>query len=392
MKADLETADRKRCYALIDLDALLKNLEILRECIPGSQKIIAVIKANAYGHGSVPIASVLEKEDSVWGYGVANAGEALILREAGIKKPLLVLGYTFPETYEQLAKQEIRPAVFRQDQIPELSKAALSVGKKIKVHVKIDTGMNRIGIRPDEDGLAFLSKLQQAKGVEIEGAFTHFHRADELEKGYTNTQLQAFQNFLQEAKKQLGLVFNIRHCANSAGILRMFGTDMDAVRAGICLYGLYPSQETGLFLQKLNPVLSLHSQIIYCKQISPGQEVSYGGTFVADHPMRIATIPLGYGDGYPRTLSSKGYVLIDGQKAPILGRICMDQFMVDVTHIPQASEGSPVTLLGTDGQENLSAWELSQLSGRFHYELLCCLADRIPRVYRLHGEEMKSPN
>jgi alanine racemase len=392
MKADLQMGLPKRCYALVDLDALLMNLQALSDCLEDECQVIAIIKANAYGHGSISIAALLEQEERVWGFGVATAEEALALRTGGIGKPILILGYTFPDTYELLAMQEIRPVLFRKDQIPQLIMAARRTGKQIKVHVKVDTGMNRIGIAPNQEGLELCKELSEAEGLLAEGIFTHFTRADEQNMCHTTAQLAAFNRFVEEAERTTGLVFNIKHCANSAGILRMSGTNMDAVRAGISLYGLYPSEGNGIFSSRLHPVLSLHSQIIYVKQIHSGQSVGYGGTFTARSEMRIATIPMGYGDGYPRSLSGKGYVLICGKRAPILGRVCMDQFMVDITQIPQAAEGSHVTLLGRDLEESITVMELSRISGRFHYELLCCLGDRIPRVYQLHGKLKSSPD
>lgn len=375
-----------RGYVEVRLDAIVRNMCNMKERIAPDTKIIGVIKTDGYGHGSVPIAGELERLDFMWGFAVATAEEAHALRQAGIRKPLLILGYTFPYCYEQLVREEIRPAVFRRDAAEQLQKAAAGVGKPVKVHVKVDTGMNRIGITPDEEGLRFIEDLMSRQEIEIEGIFTHFARADEADKSDAKRQLEQFRRFTAMAEEKLGYRIPLKHCSNSAGILEMPEANMDLVRAGISLYGLYPSEEVDRNAAELFPALSLYSRIVYIKTIHAGQSVSYGGTFTAEHDMRIATIPLGYGDGYPRSLSGKGEVLIRGKRAPILGRICMDQFMVDVSAIPDAAENDRVVLLGICGEEGISAEELGELSGRFNYELVCDLGKRIPRVYTRRGE------
>lgn len=372
----------RRGYAEIDLDAIEENMiNMKRTLVPGT-KMIGVIKTNGYGHGSIPIAKVLEPLDFMFGFAVATFEEACALRNAGIRKPLLILGYTFPYAYEAMAEQEIRPAVFRYDMIEKLAEAGRKSGKPVKVHVKVDTGMSRIGITPDEEGLRFVRELMKHREIEIEGIFTHFARADEIDKSNAEKQLKRFREFITMVEENLGLRIPVKHCSNSAGILELPEANMDVVRAGITLYGLYPSDEVSRETVPLRPALSLYSEIVYCKTIHKGQSVSYGGTFTASKDMRIATIPLGYGDGYPRSLSGKGYVLIRGKKAPILGRVCMDQFMADVTDIPEASEGDKVTLIGYDGEEHISAELLGELSGRFNYELVCDLSQRVPRLYK----------
>ena len=293
----------------------------------------------------------------------------------------MILGYTFPYSYEEMAEKEIRPAVFRYDMIEQLAEAGRKAGKPVKVHIKVDTGMSRIGITPDESGLEFVRTLMEKEGIEIEGIFTHFAKADEADKTNAKIQLEMFRKFIAMIEDRLNLRIPIKHCSNSAGILELPEANMDVVRAGITLYGLYPSDEVKKDIVPLRPALSLYSEVVYCKTIHEGQSVSYGGTFTAKEDMRIATIPLGYGDGYPRSLSGKGYVLIRGKKAPILGRVCMDQFMVDVTKIPEVTEGDRVTLIGYDGEEHISAELLGELSGRFNYELVCDLGQRIPRLY-----------
>ncbi len=371
-----------RGYIQVDLDAIADNVHSIKSKLAPGTKIMGVIKTDGYGHGSVPIAHMLEQMDFIWGFATATVEEAYELRQAGIRKPLLVLGYTFPYCYERLAEEEIRPAVFRRDSLEQLQAAAARTGKKIKLHIKVDTGMNRIGITPDEEGLKFIDALQGCKELEVEGIFTHFARADETDKSNAEKQLERFKSFIAMSEERLGYSIPFKHCSNSASILEMRQADMDLVRAGIVIYGLYPSDEVSRSAAELKPALSLYSRIVYIKTIYRGDSVSYGGTFTAERQMRVATVPVGYGDGYPRSLSGKGYVLICGKPAPILGRICMDQFMVDVSDIPEAEEGGRVVLLGTDGGTGISAEELGELSGRFNYELVCDFGKRLPRIYK----------
>ena len=376
----------QRVWAEVDLDAIWENMVHMKENIAEKTKILAVIKTDGYGHGGVPIAKMLEQLDFMFGYAAATYEEAHVLREAGVKKPILILGYTFPYFYEELIREEIRPAVYRRDTVEELAAAAAKVGKKAKVHIKVDTGMGRIGITPDEEGLEFVRFLIEHPELEVEGIFTHFAKSDETDKTSANHQLELFQNFIDRIQTELGLTIPVKHCSNSAAILEMPQANMDMVRAGITTYGLYPSEEVSKDIVPLRAAMSLYSHIVYCKTIHAGQSVSYGGLFTAQKDTRVATIPVGYGDGYPRSLSGKGYVLIRGKKAPILGRVCMDQFMVDISEIPGVMEGDKVTLLGVDGTERITAEELGELSGRFNYEFVCDLGKRIPRVYIQHGE------
>ena len=376
----------QRVWAEVDLDAIWENMVHMKENIAEKTKILAVIKTDGYGHGGVPIAKMLEQLDFMFGYAAATYEEAHVLREAGVKKPILILGYTFPYCYEELIREEIRPAVYRRDTVEELAAAAVKVGQKAKVHIKVDTGMGRIGITPDEEGLEFVRFLMGHPELEVEGIFTHFAKSDEEDKTSAYHQLALFQNFIDRIQTELGLTIPVKHCSNSAAILEMPQANMDMVRAGITTYGLYPSEEVSKDIVPLRAAMSLYSHIVYCKTIHAGQSVSYGGLFTAQKDTRVATIPVGYGDGYPRSLSGKGYVLIRGKKAPILGRVCMDQFMVDISEIPEAMDGDKVTLLGVDGTERITAEELGELSGRFNYEFVCDLGKRIPRVYRQHGE------
>ena len=373
----------ERIVAEIDLGAILYNMESMKKGLSDGAMICAVLKTNAYGHGAVGIARVLEEVPYVWGYACAAFEEAAELREAGMKKPILLLGYVFPSCYEDLARLDIRPAVFREDMLDQLSEAAERAGRSIRVHAACDTGMGRIGIRPDETGLAFLDRVLHTKGLILEGMFTHFSRADEA-GGEANTrgQIRAFRGLAESCRKQLGYRIPILHCLNSAGIISYADAEMDMSRAGITLYGLWPSGEVPRDVIDIRPVMSLRSRLVFVKEVEAGFPVSYGSTFVTDKRTRIATVPVGYGDGYPRSLSGRGYVLVRGKKAPILGRVCMDQFMIDVTDIPEAAEGDRVTLIGRDGDEVITMEELGDLSGRFNYELACCISQkRVPRTF-----------
>ena len=374
-----------RVWAEIDLDAVLENINCIKKVIKPGTKIMCVIKTDGYGHGAAAIAELLEQEDAVFGYAVATAEEALQLRKKGIQKPFLVLGYTFPENYEELILNDIRPTVFTEEMLSELSDAARRVHKDCLVHIKVDTGMSRIGIFPDESGLDFIKKASQTQHIQIEGIFTHFSKADETDKTCAFQQLHIFQSFLK-AIDTCGIQIPIKHCANSAAIMEMPEANMDMVRAGIILYGLWPSNEVDKSRLPIKPVLSLKSRVVYVKTLPKGQEISYGGTYVTQRETRIATISVGYGDGYPRSLSNQGYVLIHGQRAMITGRVCMDQFMVDITDIKEPVKvGDLVTLIGQDQDEVITMEALGDLAGRFNYELACDLSKRIPRIMKKDG-------
>ena len=368
-----------RVCARIDLDAVRHNFSVMRSGMREDTKICAVVKTDAYGHGAAEIASMLEKEDWIWGFAVAAVPEGVSLRDHGIRKPILVLGFTFREDYETMAALGIRPAVFRLDMAMELSEAALRCGTVLPVHIAVDTGMTRIGLFPGEEAVSVISSIAELPGLNIEGIFTHFARADEADKSNVRAAFGRFSSFCEELA-QKGISIPIRHCSNSACILEYPEAHMDMVRAGITIYGIYPSDEVARTQPELKPVMQLKSHIAAIREVPSGTPVSYGGTFVTERVTRVATIPVGYGDGYPRSLSGKGCVLIGGKRAPILGRVCMDQFMVDVTDIP-AHELEEVTLMGEDHGSFLSVYELSELSGRFPYEFVCVIGKRVPREY-----------
>ncbi len=380
----------ERVCAKIDLDAICDNLEAMKSNLKPETKIMGVIKTDGYGHGAVPIAWEMEKLDYVYGYAVATVEEAMQLRNESIKKPILILGYAFPSSYDEIVKNDIRPAVFREDMLNEINEAAKRVGEICYVHIKVDTGMSRIGIRPDDEGKAFVKKALSLSNISVEGIFTHFARADESDKTSAHIQMDKFHGFVKECEQEFSYQFPLVHCSNSAGIVELQEANDDLVRAGITLYGLWPSDEVKKDIVPLRPVLTLESHITYIKEVEAGVPVSYGGTFITSDTTKIATIPVGYGDGYPRMLSGKGYVLIRGKKAPILGRVCMDQFMVDVTNIEDAKEGDLVTLIGGNGELSITMEEIGELSTRFNYELACDLGKRIPRVFIKNKKEIYS--
>lgn len=384
-----------RVYATVDLDAIRFNMDSMKANIAPETKIVGVIKTDGYGHGAVPIAKELEPLDYMFGFATATAEEAMILRNCGIRKPIMILGYTFPYSYRDMIDNDIRLTVFRDDMAqqlsecvtePEIDRDGKNDIKKAKIHIKVDTGMSRIGIRPDEEGIAFVKRMLHLPGIEVEGIFTHFAKADELDKTNAEEQIRSFKEFIARTEAETGYKLPVCHCSNSAGIVELKEANMDVVRAGITLYGLWPSEEVAKDIVKLRPAMELKSRIVYVKEVEPGTAVSYGGTFVAERRTRVATIPVGYGDGYPRGLSNKGYVLLHGRKAPVIGRVCMDQFMIDVTDIGEAAEGDEVTLIGRDKENCITMEELGELSGRFNYELACCIGKRVPRIYLKSGK------
>lgn len=380
--------EHSRVYATIDLDAVEANFASMHENIEPGTKIAAVIKADGYGHGAVPIARLVESYSYIWGFAVATVEEGLALRDAGICKPILLLGFAFPGHYQSIAQKHIRPALFKEDMARRLSDTAMRTGCTIRCHLAVDTGMTRIGFSDTEESVETIRRMAVLPGLEFEGIFTHFARADETSLEPARVQFARFRDFVDRLETA-GIHIPLKHCSNSAAIMQFREANQDMVRAGISLYGLLPSDEVRREPVRLRAALELKSHIAYIKWVEPGVAVSYGGTFVTDRPTRIATIPVGYADGYPRSLSGKGQVLIRGRRAPILGRVCMDQFMVDVTDIPEAKEFDEVTLLGRDGEECLSAEELGSLSGRFNYELVCDISKRVPRLYLRHGRIME---
>ena len=374
-----------RVCAKIDLDSIAYNMEQMKKRIGGDSRLIAVIKTDGYGHGAVPIARMFEEVPYVWGYAVACLGEGIVLRKQGIRKPILVLGCVFPNEYEDMIENDIRAAVYTEEMAQQMSDTAVRLGRQVYFHIKIDTGMGRIGFPVKKESADAIARIGRLPNARIEAMFTHFAKADEKDKTYTLGQHEKFL-WMKEAMEKRKIEIPYYDCDNSAGIIDFPDMKHDLARAGISTYGMYPSDEVKKESVDLKPALRLVSHVSFVKDVEPGTAISYGGTFVSKEKMRVATIPVGYGDGYPRSLSNKGYVLIHGKRAPILGRVCMDQFMVDVTRIPETKFMDQVVLIGSDGDDRILVEDLASLSGRFNYEFVCCLGKRIPREYWRNGE------
>lgn len=374
-----------RVYASINLDAARANMEAMHMLLKKDTQIYAVIKTDGYGHGAVELAHELEDLPYLLGFCVATIEEGVILRRHGVHKQILILGYTFEEQYEEIIAYDLRPAVFTWEMAKKLSYEAGRLGKEVAVHIAVDTGMSRIGYQVEEKSAEEIARISKLPHIIMEGVFTHFSKADEADKTSAHAQEQDFHRMITMCEER-GVSFVYRHCSNSAGIIDLPEANLDAVRAGITLYGLWPSDEVLKERIHLTPLMEIKSRVSYVKLLPAGREISYGGTYVTTADTLVATIPVGYGDGYPRSLSGKGYVLIHGRKAPILGRVCMDQFMVDVTDIPDVTIGTEVTLAGSDGGMELTIEELGELSGRFNYEFVCDLGKRVPRVFLKDGK------
>lgn len=374
-----------RIRARIDLDAIEYNIEKMKENLPEDTKLIVVAKADCYGHGALQTTSLLSLKEYVWGFAVATLDEAIVLRRGGITKPILVLGCIFPEQWIDALENNIRITVYTEELTKVLSDLAVKIGRKAYVHVKLDTGMGRIGFTPGKEGADKIEEISKLPNIVMEGLYTHFSKADEGDKSYTMKQMEAY-TWMKEELTGRGITFSYYHCCNSAGIIDLKGAGQNLSRAGISTYGMYPSEEVHKENVDLKPALELISHVAFVKWVDKGEMISYGGTYVTKRRTKIATIPVGYGDGYPRNLSNKGYMLIHGKKAPIIGRVCMDQCMVDVTEIEDVKFGDEVVLVGRDGDEYLSVETLSRLSDRFNYEFVCLMGKRIPREYIRRGE------
>ncbi len=376
-----------RVYADIDLDIISDNVDALMKLTPEGTGAVAVVKADGYGHGDVAVAKAVYSK--VCMYAVATLDEAVNLRENGIDKPILILGFVNVDEYETLLRNEVTATVFDYETAAELDEVAGRLGKKALCHIKVDTGMRRIGLEPDKSGVEIVKNIKKLGNLDVKGIFTHFATSDEADKSKSERQLHKFNSFVDMLKNE-GITFQYVHCANSAAVIDMPDTYKDMVRLGIAMYGMYPSTEVDMERVQLKPALKLMSHVTYVKEVPEGEEVSYGGTFVTKRPSVIATVSVGYGDGYPRALSSKGYVLINGKKAPIIGRVCMDQMMVDVTDIEGVGRDSLVTLIGRDGDEEITVEEIAALAGTFNYEFVCNLNKRIPRNYYKSGRYIGS--
>lgn len=377
----------KHCWAEIDLDALCANYAYIRRRVGGP--VCAVIKADAYGHGAVAVARALESEGAA-GFAVSCLSEARHLRRHGITLPVMILGYTSPAFAADLARSNITQALFSREYAAELSAAAVAAGVTVDCHLKVDTGMGRIGFAVRSgfaETIRELEALYALPGLDICGVFQHFAVADSVEpddERYTDEQHALFAQVVERLRAD-GCPVGTVHCANSAAQLRHPEWRHDMTRAGIILYGLDPSNEVRF--PALQPVMSLKSVVTFVKELQPGQSVSYGRTFTADKPMRVATVCVGYADGYPRMLSGgpdRGVMVIRGQRAPVVGRVCMDQTMVDVTDIPGVKMGDEVTVFGPDGGD--TADTIAAKTQTINYEVVCGLARRVPRVYKENGK------
>jgi len=368
-----------RCYAQVSLLAIGHNIDEVRKRLAPGVKLLAVIKADAYGHGACRVGKYLEPRVNY--FAVATLEEAVELREGGITRPILILGYVSPSQYPELVRYEITQTIDSLDQAEALEQAAAQAGKRAKIHIGVDTGMTRIGFQVREDEADRIAQIAGLPHLEMEGIFTHFSCADQEDKSYCRMQLDKFERmyrYLEERKVNIP----IRHICNSAGIMEFDRYRFDMVRSGIITYGMYPSEEVMKERLDLIPALEWKAHVIHVKDVEAGVSVGYGATFTTSRSVtRIATVSVGYADGYPRALSGRGSVLIHGKYAPILGRVCMDQMMVDVTGIPDVKVEDLVTLVGRDGEERITMEDIADPAMRFNYEMVCNIGKRVPRIY-----------
>ena len=376
----------RRIEADIDLDAIRYNIKTVQALNPDDRKTLLVIKADAYGHGSVTLAK--EMDDLADYFAVATMDEAVELRNAGIVKPILILGYTDESEYEAAVKNNITLAIYDAEEAKLLSETALKLGKKAKVHIKVDSGMSRIGFQCTESDVKEAEKLLTMDGLDVEAIFTHYAKADYENKSDAMTQYEKFSWFVKTMEDR-GADFKIRHIDNSAGAMEIHSEGFDMMRLGIVIYGLYPSEEIDKSVV-LKPAMTLKSRVVHIKTLEAGRGIGYGWTYVTDKPTKVATVSVGYADGYPRALSNNGRVLIHGQYAPILGRVCMDQIMVDVTEIAdQVNVGDEVVLFGKQRKNTISIEEVAEPANSFNYEMACHISRRVPRVYFEGGKEIE---
>ncbi|MCI6935995.1 MAG: alanine racemase [Candidatus Faecousia sp.] len=364
----------------IDLDAIASNMDAIRE--KAGVPVMAVVKADAYGHGAVQVARLLQ--DKCAFFCVSSILEAMELRQAGLSTPILILGHTPADAFPTAIREGIRPTIYRLEDALALSKAAQFLELPARFHFAVDTGMSRIGFQVTEEDADICARIASLPGLFAEGLFSHFATADCADLTRAKKQAERFAEFDGMLRRR-GVKVPIRHLNNSAGLMN-FATPYEMVRSGIITYGMYPSDEVDPSLLSLRPALQWLSRVTHVKTLPAGREISYGGTYVTKADTVVATIPVGYADGYRRNLSGKFYVLIHGQKAPILGRICMDQMMVDVTHIPGVQVGDRVTLVGADGDETITMEQISAQADSFNYEFVCGISRRVPRLYVQGGK------
>ena len=364
----------------IDLDAIASNMDAIRE--KAGVPVMAVVKADAYGHGAVQVARLLQ--DKCAFFCVSSILEAMELRQAGLSTPILILGHTPADAFPTAIREGIRPTIYRMEDALALSKAAQFLELPARFHFAVDTGMSRIGFQVTEEDADICARIASLPGLFAEGLFSHFATADCADLSRAEQQAERFAEFDGMLRRR-GVKVPIRHLNNSAGLMN-FATPYEMVRSGIITYGMYPSDEVDPGRLALRPALQWLSRVTHVKTLPAGREISYGGTYVTKADTVVATIPVGYADGYRRNLSGKFYVLIHGQKAPILGRICMDQMMVDVTAIPGVQVGDRVTLVGIDGEEAITMEQISAQADSFNYEFVCGISRRVPRLYVQGGK------
>lgn len=366
-----------RTQAKIDLDAIEYNFNQVREKLPADVKVLCVVKANAYGHGAIEIAKFLDKKCDF--FGVACVEEAVELKNEGIESSVLVLGHVAPQLYDTVVKNDIRIPIFSYEDAVMLSEEAKRQKKNVPFHFCVDTGMSRIGFQVNEENADICKKIAKLPSIEAEGLFSHFATADEADLSKAYAQQKLFKKFIDMLKNR-DIEIPIKHINNSAGIMN-FEDRFDMCRMGIITYGLYPSEDVDKSLLSIKPVMKWVTTVSHIKELEKGREISYGGTYTTKETRTIATIPVGYADGYPRCLSNIGRVIINGKYAPIVGRVCMDQFMVDITDIENVTLNSEVVLIGKDGDARLSMEEVSNAAHSFNYELPCVITRRVPRTY-----------
>ena len=371
-------------YVKIDLDAIEANINAIRA--KAGVNVMAVVKADAYGHGAIQVTRLLQDKCSF--FGVSSVLEAIELRRAGIYNPILILGHTPTSAFPALVQAEIRPTIYHYNGAVALSNAAVQQGKTASFHFAVDTGMSRIGFQATEESADICAEIAKLPGLHAEGLFSHFATADCADLTRAKLQAEKFQQF-NEMLKARGLEIPICHMDNSAGLMN-FQNHHQMVRSGIVTYGMYPSDEVNPADLTLQPALQWISRITHLKTLPAGREIGYGGTFVTNRETRVATVPVGYADGYRRSLSNRFYVLIRGQKAPILGRVCMDQMMVDVTDIPDVTSSDPVILVGRSGDEVITMEQIAEAAGSFNYEFVCGISRRVPRIYCRDGKTVHS--
>ncbi len=380
----------QRVWAEINLDNITHNINELKKIVKSGERIMAIIKADGYGHGAIEVSKVL-LYNGAHSLGVAICDEGVQLRHNNIHVPILILGYTPKQKLNDVVSYGLIQTIFRYDMAKELSETAVRLNKTAEVHIKIDTGMSRIGYMPTALDAEEILSITKLPGIKVSGIYTHFADADKINSSFTYEQYDKFQ-YMVSKLEDLGLTFETKHVSNSGGLIGYPSIKADTVRAGITLYGLKPSLEMGFGGLILKPAMSLKTRISYVKKVAPGVSVGYGRNFYTDKETVIATIPVGYADGYMRGMSNKGRVLVRGRFAPVIGAVCMDQFMVDVTGIDGVTADDEVVLIGTQGQNEISADEMAAILNTINYEVVCNIGKRVPRVYIKNGQTIKTLN